>query len=304
MARRKTHEEFVAEVKALVGDEYTVVGTYINAKTSIKLRHNKCGHTEYKNPNNFLTKLRGCTKCKGGVRKNDETFLQEFEKVSCGEYALISDYISAHSYILVKHLSCGEPYKITANSFLSGTKCARCQGKGRKTLNYFSQEIEKLTCGEYTVIGEYISAKDYITMKHNNCGHEYEVCPTNFLAGNRCPACAESKGEKTVAMFLKENGIPYKAQSQLRYQNNKRPLRFDFFVHGVAIEYDGIQHFEPVDHFGGVKGFLDTKRRDAIKTQYCADNGIPLIRIPYWDFDNIDAILTEKLLPLLKEQAA
>ena len=62
----------------------------------------------------------------------------------------------------------------------------------------------------------------------------------------------------------------------------------------VCIEYDGIQHFEPIERFGGKEEFSRTKIRDNIKTQYCKDNNIKLIRIPYWDFDNIEMILKKQ----------
>ena len=68
----------------------------------------------------------------------------------------------------------------------------------------------------------------------------------------------------------------------------KKELPFDFYLpdYNVCIEYDGIQHFEPVD-FGG-KGqewacqqFESLKLRDDIKNAYCAANNIPLCRIKY-----------------------
>ena len=66
----------------------------------------------------------------------------------------------------------------------------------------------------------------------------------------------------------------------------------DVFV----IEYDGKQHFKPVDIFGGQDGFEETQLHDQIKTQYCKDNNIELIRIPYWEKDNIEEILNHKLI--------
>jgi hypothetical protein len=62
--------------------------------------------------------------------------------------------------------------------------------------------------------------------------------------------------------------------------------------YNICIEYDGIQHFESVDYFGGELGFINTQMRDNIKNEYCKNNNIKLIRIPYWDYENIDQILT------------
>ena len=70
------------------------------------------------------------------------------------------------------------------------------------------------------------------------------------------------------------------------------PLKPQFLI---IIELDGIQHFEPVEFFGGEEGFKSLQERDAIKTNYCKENNIDLIRIPYWEEKNIKSILTSEL---------
>ena len=60
---------------------------------------------------------------------------------------------------------------------------------------------------------------------------------------------------------------------------------FDFYLtkHNICVEYDGIQHFESVEYFGGEQVFNETKIRDEIKNEYCKNNNIHLIRISYKD---------------------
>ena len=60
----------------------------------------------------------------------------------------------------------------------------------------------------------------------------------------------------------------------------------------ICIEFDGIQHFEPVEHFGGVKAFKSLIKRDKIKNDYCQKNKINLLRIDYIQIDNIDNIIS------------
>lgn len=67
----------------------------------------------------------------------------------------------------------------------------------------------------------------------------------------------------------------------------------------TLIEYDGRQHFEPISDFGGEEGFKITQNNDSIKNKYCKNNNIPLLRIPYWDFDNIELILNNFLYEIL-----
>ena len=64
-------------------------------------------------------------------------------------------------------------------------------------------------------------------------------------------------------------------------------LRFDFYLpdYNCCIEYDGIQHFEGWSN--SLLNLRDNKYRDNIKEEYCKNNNIRLIRIPYTDFDKI-----------------
>jgi hypothetical protein len=65
----------------------------------------------------------------------------------------------------------------------------------------------------------------------------------------------------------------------------KKPLRFDFYLPGynTCVEFDGIQHFKPVNYWGGQLAFESRCRNDHIKNSFCADNNINLIRIKYDD---------------------
>ena len=59
----------------------------------------------------------------------------------------------------------------------------------------------------------------------------------------------------------------------------------------TIIEFDGRQHFEPIEYFGGVNAFEIGKIRDKIKNEWCKEKGFPLLRIPYYDRKYIDIIL-------------
>jgi len=67
-----------------------------------------------------------------------------------------------------------------------------------------------------------------------------------------------------------------------------RPLwlglqRLDIFIPGLklAIEYQGLQHYEPVPFFGGEEGFSRTQSRDKRKADLCAENDVTLIYFRY-----------------------
>lgn len=81
------------------------------------------------------------------------------------------------------------------------------------------------------------------------------------------------------------------------------PLKFDFklFIGDniILIEFDGVQHFRPIERFGGLEYFQIRKERDEIKNKYCKDNNIPLYRLTYLDFDNHE--LENKLEKIIKQ---
>jgi very-short-patch-repair endonuclease len=111
----------------------------------------------------------------------------------------------------------------------------------------------------------------------------------SHLQGQGCPFCNESKGEALVDNILKSSNVNFIRQYKFTDCTNKkegrfcRKLPFDFYIpeSNTCIEYDGIQHFQSVSNFGGDEMFEQVKRKDEIKNQYCEENGIKLIRIPY-----------------------
>ena len=85
--------------------------------------------------------------------------------------------------------------------------------------------------------------------------------------------------------------LEYVYDKKFENMSNKRNLRFDFFIEDnkIAIEYDGIQHYEPRFGDDGTE-FKKTKKRDNIKNKYCEENGIDLLRIPYYEKNIEDKI--------------
>lgn len=98
-----------------------------------------------------------------------------------------------------------------------------------------------------------------------------------------CKCHRASKGQDKIKQLLIQNNIIFQQEKAFpSCKGELRELPFDFYVeNSYLIEYDGEQHFHPIDIFGGQKRFLFTKERDEIKTCWCLQNNIPLIRIPY-----------------------
>lgn len=61
-----------------------------------------------------------------------------------------------------------------------------------------------------------------------------------------------------------------------------------------VIEYQGIQHYEPVGFGGdGNSVLFHTRQNDEIKRQWCCENGTSLLEIPYWGFNQIEILVTQ-----------
>lgn len=93
-----------------------------------------------------------------------------------------------------------------------------------------------------------------------------------------------SRGQDRIKYLLFNNNIPFKQEYTVNINGHKR--RFDFVVYGEEglkyfIEYDGEQHYQVVEQWGGEEGLKERQRVDEEKNKYCRERGIPLIRIPY-----------------------
>lgn len=91
--------------------------------------------------------------------------------------------------------------------------------------------------------------------------------------------------KKKLEFFLESFNINYLPQYKFNNCKNKLKLPFDFYLpdFNICIEFNGIQHYKVVEHFGGVQGFNSRKINDKIKREYCLLNNIPLIIIKYND---------------------
>lgn len=138
--------------------------------------------------------------------------------------------------------------------------------------------------------------KSYLWHCKCDCGNECDV-PLSYLTQNNTKSCGclISSGEEKIKDILIKNNIFYSQQysfSNLVSSKNKK-LRFDFAIFDDIekskliglIEYQGQQHYSPIDYFGGEETFKKLQHHDFLKKEYCKDNNIPLLEITYKDKD-------------------
>lgn len=206
-------------------------------------------------------------------------------------------------------------YRASILNRKNGSKCPYCAGKLVCDANSIARTHPELSKEWHPTLNEDKTPKDFTAGRDFIA---YWICPIDrnhspypARIGSRtkkiptgCPICKESKGEKRIREFLIKHLVPHKQGYPIDDCRNKKSLPFDFVIWGknqkiiTLIEFDGIQHYKPIDQFGGEEAFQKTKYNDAIKTKYCKDNKIPLIRIKYTKFHQIEEILIEKFMKI------
>ena len=108
-----------------------------------------------------------------------------------------------------------------------------------------------------------------------------------------------SRGEIKIEEILQQAELDFKEEyvfPDLK-SSSGRPLRFDFVIFDddgnidFLIEFQGKQHYESIDWFGGNEKFEYQQEHDKRKREYAYKNNYNFLEIPYWDFDNIEDIL-------------
>lgn len=319
-----TTEIFKKRVLDEVGDEYIVKGEYVSWDKKILIQHKtkECEHEYYVTPVNFLTKGARCQQCYfKRRRKTTDQFIQEVYDLVGYDYVVLGDYSGARKNIEFKHGICGNSFYMRPADFLFNNQrcptCSRVQGAGKTTKKHdeFVQEVEKIHGKVYIFLEQYERSNKHISIKHIECDQVFEIVPTSLLrnkdyykGGICCPFCSKGAtgGERKIIDVLLENNIKFKTQYSFNELKRETYLRFDFAIFDdhndliYLIEYDGEQHFFPVDFAGkGVEWaegqFEIVKENDKLKDDFCSKNKIELIRIPYWEKANIDKIISDLL---------
>lgn len=215
-------------------------------------------------------------------------------------YKLLSkEYKNNKTELEIQCNDCGNIFHMRFNNFKDGKHRCECKSKPLVlTYEYVKNYIE--SCGYKLLSKEYKNNATYLLVWCGNPNHKpYKVKFNNFKDCNsRCPECnTTSKGEEKIKEILIKYNIKFNQQYLFNDCRNIRPLPFDFYLpqYNITIEYDGRQHYK-LDCFNmNLLDLMNLKYNDNKKTQYCNNNNIKLIRIPYWDFNNIEKILKKEL---------
>jgi len=168
------------------------------------------------------------------------------------------------------------------NSHLSGCGCLKCANKD-VTTDEFNKKASKVHNNIYDYsLSDYINSFTKIKIICKTHGM-FEQTPNAHLDGSGCPKCNDSKGEIKIKKILDSKNINYEIQKTFKSCEYLKPLKFDFYLPklNTCIEFDGEQHYNPVKYWGGEDTLSKIKERDKIKTDFCRENNIQLLRIRY-----------------------
>ena len=172
-------------------------------------------------------------------------------------------------------------------------KCAsivRAQSRAKAGERSFWKNLIKNPDYDYSKI-VYTKSREKVEVICNKHG-SFWISPNKLLQGRGCPCCKNSKGENTVRLWLLDNNIEFERQKSFEDLRYKQPLFYDFYLpkYNLCIEYDGEQHFKPVNFRKACKDtklllqkFEENKIRDELKNEYCKLHSINLLRISYKD---------------------
>lgn len=242
-------------------------------------------------------------------------FYEYCHKYNCRPLSKESDYVDAHhklTFECSKHGIQKRSWNNIKNNINKGYNlCPEC-GKENSidSRRLKPDEVEaKISSVNQNIL---LNKNDYINNRTRNlkvlCGHckkrFFITSMDGYINGkNKCDYCArkQSNGERYIKSLLDKYNINCIYQKRFRECKDKRTLPFDFYLpkYNICIEYDGEQHFEPIR---GKKTFEYIKSHDIIKNNFCKQSNIHLIRVPYWEFNNIEQILIKELNLIQQEK--
>lgn len=239
------------------------------------------------NFNDHANKGVDCSKC---VIENSRLTLDAFVKKAKEihgnryNYSKVSFETSSDTVTII----CEEHGEFTqrASSHTGGNGCKQCfqlNTLRSNTEDFVKKAIEKHGKKyDYSKV-DYITSRTKVEIICSKHGSFYQT-PFSHLTGfSSCGKCRESKGERMISNMLDKLNINHVQEHRLagfRYA-------YDFYLpdYGVLVEYHGIQHYKPVEKFGGIESFHLTKIRDNSKIELAKEQGLKLIVLNHEDLN-------------------
>lgn len=290
-SKRKTTEQFIKEALEIHQNFYNY------DKTIYTGRQNKviitCPiHGDFEQRASDHLHGHGCSKCKSDklkqIRDSKEEFIQKAIQAHGNKYDYSKvNYIDSQTKVCIICPKHGEfwqkPY-----SHVAGHGCSQCYNDSK----FLSQEeflhLAKLIHGDRYDYSKsnYIDTKTPLKIICPIHGEFWQTPNVHLSNKSGCPKCSISKGEELIINILNNNNIKFIYNYKINIDKNINSSGFayiDFYLpdHNVFIEYNGKQHYIPIEYFGGELQLQKQKARDTYVKEYSINNNIKLIEIKY-----------------------
>lgn len=265
---------------------------YIDNNNYLDFKCNMCGEI-YHRPLRKMQecKYKVCEKCQRQISAKNQA--KSYDEVcyafkECGYNVLDNEYKNNSTPIECED-KYGYRYKISLQNIKKGKSPRMFSFSSNFDDCYFN--LNKFISNNHLynkVVKVYDNGKAEFICE---CGNKFKTDVYRFISGEkrRCEKCTKkiSGLELKVMNFLKENNVNFEYQYSYNDCKNKRLMPFDFYLndYNTCIEVDGDQHFHCAFINEKEKALINlekTQKNDRKKEQYCLDNNINLIRIPYW----------------------
>ena len=291
-----TDDEFFIKSKELWGDRFDYSKTIYNGALKDIIIIDKTTGIEYKQRAN--SHLNGVDPFK--KMTTDYFIKSSIEKYGDDYDYSLTEYKDYHKKVKIIFKKTGEIFEQSpSNHLYSGYRPERIKRRDTKSFITDSLVIHDNKYSYDRTDYKTAIIKVIITCPIHG---DFLQTPYTHLVGAGCPRCNESLGEKEISKFLNKYKITFDRQHRFDGCRNKQTLPFDFYIPSARtlIEFDGIQHFQPIPYFGGLSAYESLKINDKIKSDYCEEEYINLIRIRYDQFDDIYRILWDNLSSHIK----
>lgn len=300
--RKLTHQDFLNKLPNDYMNHVEFLTDYNGMEKTIKCKCKKCNNI-YETLSSIVlhSNYYGCKNCAPNQKISQEKFEKLIKEKYKGTVSVCSEYKGSNDEITLFCSVCNNIWDTTPSIALHREKstCPKCSFKimgmnKRINQNEIDKRIKNINKDLFR-ISDYTKMTDKITCGCKRCNGTFTMFTYNLLERGSCPICKISKGERKIIDYLENKKINYEREVSFPdlFGDYGMLLRYDFVVYDgyenikLIIEYDGEFHYK---RFYNID-FEKQKRYDKKKDDYCKNNNLEILRIPYWEFDNIENIL-------------
>lgn len=296
-----TIEDIKKKMLDLNEDILVISKEYNGSRDKLTFKCLKCGRT-WESVWAYMKEYKECYHCK--KIKTTQKLREKLQKIKPDILIIDEEYENNSQKLNLQCKKCGYSWRaswaniIKPSRALNLTECPNCTGYRKDIdIQYIKEKLKNINPYIQILDNTFVNSFTPMRCKCKICAYIWSVKWSKISAGRGCPSCNSSAPERMIMKFLDESNIDY--FKEYVFENLKGSfgfLRFDFAILNkdkkvdLLIEYDGEFHYKK---FYEEQNFDKQQRYDKLKNEYCIKNNIPLIRIPYWEKDNISEILTD-----------